>query len=99
MRLEADPEQINGLVRLVHAIAKYVPPLKRSELDQGSLAGRCAVLIATINEGREVGSNSRRDPAAPGIMVAMNAPSSEWITVAGYENLPGCLQPMAAVRA
>jgi hypothetical protein len=32
-------------------------------------------------------------------MLAMNVPSSEWVTIVSYENLPGCLQPMAAVRA
>jgi hypothetical protein len=32
-------------------------------------------------------------------MVAMNAPSPEWVTIASYENLPGCPQPMVAVRA
>jgi hypothetical protein len=29
----------------------------------------------------------------------MNTSSADWITIAVYENLPGCLQPMAAVRA
>jgi hypothetical protein len=32
-------------------------------------------------------------------MVAMNAPSPEWVTIASYENLPGGLQPAAAVGA
>ena len=32
-------------------------------------------------------------------MMAMNASSTEWVTIASYENLPGSLQPMAAVRA
>jgi hypothetical protein len=41
----------------------------------------------------------RRDRAEPGIMVAMNAPSPEWVTIASYENLPGGLQPAAAVGA
>lgn len=34
-----------------------------------------------------------------GIMDAMDTSSTSWITVAAYENLPGCLHPMAAVRA
>lgn len=33
---------------------------------------------------------------SPGIMVTMNA---DWVTIAGYENRRGCLQPLAAVRA
>jgi hypothetical protein len=32
------------------------------------------------------------------MMVAMNA-SSGWVTVLAYENSPGHLRPMAAVRA
>ncbi|MET7971420.1 hypothetical protein [Micromonospora sp. NPDC005305] len=32
----------------------------------------------------------------PGIMVAMNA---DWVTIVAYENVPGCLQPLAAARA
>lgn len=33
------------------------------------------------------------------MMDAMTTPSADWITVTAYENLPGCLPPMAAVRA
>jgi hypothetical protein len=29
----------------------------------------------------------------------MDTPSADWITIAAYENLPGCLRPMAAARA
>lgn len=32
-------------------------------------------------------------------MVAMNAPHPDRVTIATYENTPGCPQPMAAVRA
>ncbi|WP_285442372.1 hypothetical protein [Streptomyces sp. ISL-12] len=32
-------------------------------------------------------------------MDAMDTPGSEWITVAAYENVPGCRSPRAAVRA
>jgi hypothetical protein len=32
-------------------------------------------------------------------MVGMTAPNSDWVSIASYENTPGCLQPMAAVRA
>jgi hypothetical protein len=32
-------------------------------------------------------------------MGAVNPSDPDWITVASYENLPGCPQPMAAVRA
>lgn len=32
-------------------------------------------------------------------MVLMIPPNSDnWVSVASYENLPGCLQPMAAAR-
>lgn len=34
-----------------------------------------------------------------GIMDVMGTSSVDWITIAAYENLPGCLQPMAAARA
>ncbi|MFF3956554.1 hypothetical protein ACFYY1_25550 [Streptomyces sp. NPDC001890] len=37
--------------------------------------------------------------AVPGIMDAMDTPIDDWITIAAYENLPGRLRPMAAVRA
>jgi hypothetical protein len=33
------------------------------------------------------------------MIVLMNELRSDWITVAEYENLPGCVQPMAAARA
>jgi hypothetical protein len=33
------------------------------------------------------------------MMDAMETPSTDWIAVAAYENLPGCLGPMAATRA
>jgi len=29
----------------------------------------------------------------------MDTPSADWITIAAYENLPGCLRPMATARA
>lgn len=29
----------------------------------------------------------------------MDTPSADWITIAAYDNLPGCLRPMAAARA
>ena len=33
-------------------------------------------------------------------MVHMNPSSSDdWVRIASYENLPGCLQPTGAVRA
>jgi hypothetical protein len=32
-------------------------------------------------------------------MMPMSLASSDWVVIAVYENLPGCLQPMAAVRA
>jgi len=32
-------------------------------------------------------------------MDSMDTPSADWITIAAYENLPGCLRPMAAARA
>ena len=36
----------------------------------------------------------------PGIMVLMNHPSlGDWVSVASYEHLSGCLHPRAAVRA
>ncbi|MET8682659.1 hypothetical protein ABZV77_00410 [Streptomyces sp. NPDC004732] len=35
----------------------------------------------------------------PGIMGAVDTPSTDWITIAAYENLPGRLRPMAATRA
>jgi hypothetical protein len=30
---------------------------------------------------------------------AVDAPDTDWITIAAYENLPGCLDAMAATRA
>lgn len=35
----------------------------------------------------------------PGIMNTVNTPITDWITIAAYEDLPGRLRPMAAVRA
>ncbi|MER7023683.1 MULTISPECIES: hypothetical protein [Streptomyces] len=35
----------------------------------------------------------------PGTMGTMDAPSTDWITIAAYEILPGRLHPMAAARA
>lgn len=32
-------------------------------------------------------------------MVAVNAANPDWVTIATYDNTPGCPQPMAAVRA
>jgi hypothetical protein len=32
-------------------------------------------------------------------MDGMETPNTEWITVAAYENLPGCLAPRSATRA
>ena len=32
-------------------------------------------------------------------MVVMDVESSDWIMIAGYENLPGSPAPLAAVRA
>ncbi len=34
-----------------------------------------------------------------GIMATMNPLGSDWVTIAGYENVSGCRRPMAAVRA
>jgi hypothetical protein len=32
-------------------------------------------------------------------MDGMETPDTKWITVAAYENLPGCLAPQSATRA
>lgn len=32
-------------------------------------------------------------------MDGMETPNTEWITVAAYENLPGCLAPQSTTRA
>ncbi|MFJ8444238.1 hypothetical protein [Kitasatospora griseola] len=40
-----------------------------------------------------------RELITPAIMVTMNPPNDDWVTIAGYENLPGCPHPMAATRA
>jgi hypothetical protein len=32
-------------------------------------------------------------------MLVMNASGTDWVTVLAYENIPGRLPPMAAVRA
>ncbi|GAB7184858.1 hypothetical protein ATKI12_4689 [Kitasatospora sp. Ki12] len=59
-----------------------------------------------------VGRAERRAEAGPGASgyrasgrapswqdVPMSEPDTDWITVAAYENLPGCPTPWAAVRA
>ncbi|KAF0648711.1 hypothetical protein K701_17115 [Streptomyces fradiae ATCC 10745 = DSM 40063] len=37
--------------------------------------------------------------AGSGSMGAMDTPTTDWVTVAALENLPGGLHPMAALRA
>ncbi|GED88753.1 hypothetical protein TNCT6_58380 [Streptomyces sp. 6-11-2] len=41
----------------------------------------------------------RKPARPPGIMGVMDTPTTGWISIAVYENLPGRLHPMAAARA